>query len=658
MDIRKALDNGREYELEFLGANGSRRFIINDEIGRGGSCIVYEVKYSVDDKGNWVKGVLKEYYPYDIAGIKRAGNSELLVPEAIKDIFEIKKEKFYRGFKLQTELKNTDEALSNSIFSAIDRFKGNGTEYMLMTRDNGYDFENVKGLSLYETVNAIYDFSKILKLVHEEGYLMLDIKPENIFLTLNGEVRLFDFDSFKKKDEIAAGFISSSVGWSTPEVINYAENIEDNSNPLAAKIFLKSINERSDFYSIGRILMNKILGIGDVIDLYIDKKLEIFKGVNYEIFGKLQEFFDKTLDRESFNRYRNDDELVKALEELTRLANPNEMFINYYRPYKDKNAAYRDREIKDLHSILSNNNSAFITAIGGIGKSELAKMYADRFHKEYDIIQFLNYAGSMEDTARRISVNGIDINQAKDKDWLYNQISDLLDRQNNKTLIVVDNFDAEAKDIELLANRKNVKVIFTSRLDINKLYNQYSDKVINLKPLSDEDCIKLFCSLYKDYNETELPIIKDIIRTVNKNTLVVRLIALEMQEQGIEGKEILKRLRNADVKNINGEIFHNEEYRELYAHLLAVFNLAQFDDDMRLILLKMSLVPYIYKKDIKEWLEEDNFNNINRLKNRGWIEYEEETNQYSLHPVISMLSYEEMERWQECDGVVGKADGL
>lgn len=122
-------------------------------------------------------------------------------------------------------------------------------------------------------------------------------------------------------------------------------------------------------------------------------------------------------------------------------------------------------------------------------------------------------------------------------------------------------------------------------------------------------------------------------------------------------REVLEEIKNANIKDIEGEMLSNEKYGDLYDHLLKVFNMSQFDDNMKLILLKMSLVPYIYRKDINEWLDENNFDRINELKNRGWIEYNEETKQYSLHPVISMFFYGKMyeKRWQECDSLVYKA---
>ncbi|MDE6724844.1 MAG: hypothetical protein K2J79_04490, partial [Ruminiclostridium sp.] len=122
-DTRTALKNGTT--LRFYNHNkGLVTYTIQNEIGRGGSCIVYNAFYS-DNSGGRKRVRIKECYPFALS-ISRKETNEL-VPD-IDDIsdFENIKEKFKNDFKIISELFETKE-LTNSVINTIDIYEANNT---------------------------------------------------------------------------------------------------------------------------------------------------------------------------------------------------------------------------------------------------------------------------------------------------------------------------------------------------------------------------------------------------------------------------------------------------------------------------------------------------------------------------------------------------
>ncbi|MFM7818901.1 MAG: serine/threonine protein kinase [Verrucomicrobiota bacterium] len=113
--------------------------------------------------------------------------------------------------------------LNNSLFAFTDRKRFNtGCEVLQACQDGqfiiGYVehgriggqlalvMEYVEGSNLKLLMGAgdpvltgniaevLIDFASAIEVVHERGYMHLDVKPENVLLTRNGSLRLIDFD--------------------------------------------------------------------------------------------------------------------------------------------------------------------------------------------------------------------------------------------------------------------------------------------------------------------------------------------------------------------------------------------------------------------------------------------------------------------------------
>lgn len=76
--------------------------------------------------------------------------------------------------------------------------------------------------------------------------------------------------------------------------------------------------------------------------------------------------------------------------------NPNRMHLVERIEYPKKIFFGRDSEIKQIAEHFDHENVLFVQGMGGIGKSELAKRYAELFRTRYDTIIFTRYVSGLQ----------------------------------------------------------------------------------------------------------------------------------------------------------------------------------------------------------------------------------------------------------------------
>src|SRR5205823_6264689 len=86
----------------------------------------------------------------------------------------------------------------DGIIGYVEHGKINGSLYLLMEY---VEADNLKELYarhdpvlLENVAQILIDMAEALEHMHENGYMHLDFKPENVLVTRNGKVRLVDFD--------------------------------------------------------------------------------------------------------------------------------------------------------------------------------------------------------------------------------------------------------------------------------------------------------------------------------------------------------------------------------------------------------------------------------------------------------------------------------
>lgn len=385
-DMRIALSNGYEMKI-----SENQRIRIADEAGRGAGCIVYDAIYW-DQMQIKHKIRVRECYPAYIQ-LTRAATGELL-PSGNPEKFEKAKNRFTDAYKRNTDIRNT-LGLTNSTVNAVDVISCNHTVYILLPMDEGIDYRYYEDQSLQELFRHMKSLAQIILKYHQKGYLHLDIKPENVLILPETpeHVILFDFDSVTAIGELQknAG-IPYSDGFSAPE-------------QMQGKI--KKIGFHSDIYSIGAMLFFLLFGRKPceadcrIASSYSFEKMRYgSKKYQPKLYKMLDLFLKKTLSIAMAPRWHEMQKVIDALDELIKLADINDVYLLDSFQYNSACFVGRQDDLEEINEILAKNQLVFLSGIGGIGKTELAKQYAYRHRTQYDTVVFAVYEKNIESLVR------------------------------------------------------------------------------------------------------------------------------------------------------------------------------------------------------------------------------------------------------------------
>ena len=101
--------------------------------------------------------------------------------------------RFLQGCELLERIHDHDQ-----IVCYVEHGRAEGTLYLLMDYIEASNlkelFANQDPLLLENVAQILIDMVVALEHLHENGYMHLDFKPENVLVTRNGSIRLIDFD--------------------------------------------------------------------------------------------------------------------------------------------------------------------------------------------------------------------------------------------------------------------------------------------------------------------------------------------------------------------------------------------------------------------------------------------------------------------------------
>ena len=162
-------------------------------------------------------------------------------------------------------------------------------------------------------------------------------------------------------------------------------------------------------------------------------------------------------------------------------------------PAPCKHFSGRNKELEELHDILSENNKVFVNGIGGIGKSEFVKAFARDYRKDFTNILYFYYDTDLKNLIADIGFS--DDRPEDTDDEKFKRHNRYLRSLKDDTLIVIDNFDTTASDEELLdvVMKYKCKVIFTTRSYFDCGYTYSLNEIADIDGL-----FELFGKLYSE----------------------------------------------------------------------------------------------------------------------------------------------------------------
>ena len=662
--------------------NGTEYKIL-DTKGKGASCVAYLAENCINKR----IVLIKELYPINL-GIFRDKENNLIVPNSFCEHFKFYKHKLCEAYKLQLEFHNSDET-GNYTSDAETMVEAYSTLYVIMNKVVGSSYDKVVPENITDVLEVCKSVATVIGFYHKKGYLHLDIKPDNIYVLkeTNQIINLFDFDTVKLKSDLENGnYIASTNKISAPE-ISKAE-IEE----FTGK-YLQEVDERADIYAIGHILFEKVMERNaKSSDIILGKKFnlgktKLLKNSSPQLREKIQEIFQHTVVRMKSERYSNTDELIKALDQALEIATEekdgylidNNITVttssNYYISRKDK--------LSEIRQHLENYHIAYLYGIGGIGKSETAREYAEEYRSSYTTIQLSIYSGDLKSLIAGLKIarskisddcNQTDNSFEKDINIRYGTRLAILSQttmNNESTLLIIDNYNVEPdsdeykRNVEVMKELKklHIHILFTTRT----LPNDDKTK-IDVEEFSKEELRHMFFAINpKDKDKEErIAQVDELIETAYRHTLTVDLVAHQTAKIEDYGKKTLsdyiKVLKESGINSgINVVVYNNKDDNGksdiIFEHIRALFNLTALTEKEKYIMVNACLLPLsgMPVAEFESFIDLENYPNsesndgwgedstISNLIKGGWIKrINGEVSKITLHPIVSEVTVNEL----------------
>ena len=659
-DKRKPLPQG--WELVF---GEEHRYVIAEEIGRGGSCIVYNGFYR-DRIGERHLVKIKECYPYRLE-IERDAEENLTPDLSCEQTFLAEKQKFLEAYRKNTALKTT-LGFVNSTANATNIYEYHNTCYVVMTEIEGRDYRSEADENLQSLFLHLRTLARIVKKYHDCGMLHLDIKPENVLLIpeTKEQMVLFDFDSMVRKEKIQ----TQPNGWTFSVSDGYAA-------PELVRGKCSKICEATDVYAIGAIAFYKLFGrtpnaMDSAVGAIYDFSGMKWKDARYQpvLFRLMQEFFHRTLAATVRRRYASVDEVLEILEKLIRESDVERVFLYHGFAYNTANFVGRENELRQIETIFSSGQQVlFLSGMGGIGKTELAKRYAYLYGEEYRTIVFVPYQGSIVQTVcgEDIHIHNVHREQSEEgleteEEYFERKLKILKEQTTKDDLIILDNFDVEEdEDLERFLECP-CRFLITTRED----FRDYDFCQIDVQQMEDINDVEALFAVYnpRSYEEEERGQIREILKLVEYHTMTVELIAKYLREAEEEPYVLLEKMRmiegitgteEVSVKHRKDRKMQNQKVQE---HLKALFDLSGFSNVQLELMQSLSLLGYvrIARETFLSYVPLAGAKEaLDKLIRLGWVEQNRKTDKISLHQIILDLVYHDSKPTAEsCPAITEK----
>ncbi|HHW97862.1 MAG TPA: SUMF1/EgtB/PvdO family nonheme iron enzyme [Oligoflexales bacterium] len=293
------------------------KYSIGRVLGAGG----FGITYLAVDENLGLRVAVKEYMPRSDA--VRSSDGVSILPGTVddQDSFEFGLQKFVEEARVLARISEKDNP---RIVSIHGFFKANGTAYLVMRYLEGQTLSSLlksKGGSLPENEAIVILTAMLdgLREIHSAGLIHRDIKPQNVFITNDGGIKLIDFGAAR----YAQGAQSRGLTqvFTPPYAPSEQYSLRGDQGPW------------TDIYAVG-VTFYQMLTARLPDDALSRLRDPSFVGPHAATGGKVSKALDgviaKAISPEVGDRFRSVDEFFEAL------SLPSSVKLNYQAPPKQE----------------------------------------------------------------------------------------------------------------------------------------------------------------------------------------------------------------------------------------------------------------------------------------------------------------------------------
>lgn len=637
MEKRIPLKNSSE--LIFTNRSGSREcFFVDDVLGFGGTCIVYNGHY-INSAGQSCQVRIKECYPYrlhitrDQAGILSAYAGE-------NESFQKYKEQMRKSFVVSAKLHNTS-GLTNVTTNMYDCYEKNNTVYIVSSYVDGETLNRIHFETVHDAIRVAIGIAKGIQKIHEQGYLYLDLKPENVFVYRETPdlIQLFDFDSM----------IPFACAKENANITSYRMSYSAGFAPIEQKLGdLESIGAHTDIYSLGAVLYFLLFGRifhASMAEGVASEELAIQKGVRFQpkVYREVGVFFEKTLQPYYKDRYQTMDEAVCQLKEIEKYIDMPTPFICSGFIEKDERVIGRDKECGAILEWYRGNEKLLcVTGTGGIGKSTVVRRFISENRALFDNVVYLKYNNSLQETLVDDMLFHINFcyryEEESDEEYCTRKMKiaqSIVKEQ--PTLLVIDNYDGKLDmDVDMLSMVEWKIIIITRKNVDNKAY--HTERIMELASQKEKYAL-VELNMGRKLCENEYAVLDKIIELVKGHTLILTLIAKQISKSYLDMECALQLILQSGFSEMapekiryvqDGSLF----YGQMAAFITSVYDTSKLSDKEKCFVKVLSLFGSydVDVKTLKDIFEFATFDEMNGLSELGFIDIIQ--GEASMHPLI------------------------
>jgi tetratricopeptide (TPR) repeat protein len=331
----------------------------------------------------------------------------------------------------------------------------------------------------------------------------------------------------------------------------------------------------------------------------------------------------------------------------------------------------RETALQEVHDKLfgGNNLLMLVNGQGGIGKTTFAAKYWLQYEHKYTHLGVLYVGNGIANELLRLAtvLQIIFPEQMPDNqrlEVLFTEVTAL----NKPCLLILDNANNGedlGKYAVALSKCINFHILLTSRLE-----NFAMAKTFPLPHLDKTAALKVFQQNYTYYETTDETLFYEIFLAVGGNTLVMELLAKNLNNFNRNKQHYSLQKLHEDLKKSLLNLSKSKEVHTAYQAqgtglrnekpeviMLAMYDLSELSEAEIALLSAFAVLPpeNIAFASLETLLKSETLeDSLEKLAQKGWIEFDKATKSYKVSPVVQEITrYKNKERlFGDCEGMI------